>query len=173
MEDRKKVFAMHRVGIPVSVVGEGRTAGPQSSSSSNRTSLANLSKSLMNQRCTAWSRFTKGVNKRKKRVESVDEANAFSFWFGKSIVINDVLCWKCRIIASKNRKLDDGIRFPDDRETFSKSNNFPESNNKDPESEACIKSKVSGGVRHIRIQIQRTVATVAFCCVRYEAQDLK
>ena len=39
----------------------------------------------MNQRCTACSRFTKGVNKRKKRVESVDEANAFSLCFGKAL----------------------------------------------------------------------------------------
>ena len=42
----------------------------------DRTSLANSSKSLMNQRCAACSRFTKSVNKRKKKVESVNEANA-------------------------------------------------------------------------------------------------
>ena len=107
MADRKEVFTMQGVEIPVSAVGQSGKAGPQPSSSSDRTSLENSSKSLMNQRCSAYSRFTKGANKRKKRVESVDEANTFSLCFGKSIVLNDVLCWNCRIIACKNRKLDD------------------------------------------------------------------
>ena len=49
----------------------GWGSGPQPSSSSDRTPLANLSKYLMNQRCAACSRFTKSVNKHKKRVESV------------------------------------------------------------------------------------------------------
>ena len=49
---------------------------------------------------------------------------------------------------------------------------FSESSDRDPEFEARIKSKVSEGVEHIRIQIQRTVATHKYCCVCYEAQDL-
>ena len=79
--DRKKVFTMQGVGIPVSPIGQGGKAGPQLSSYNDRTSSANPSKSLMNQRCAACSRFTKSVNKRKKRVESVDEANASSLCF--------------------------------------------------------------------------------------------
>ena len=163
MADRKKVFTMQGVGIPESAVGQGGKAGPQPSSSSDRTLIANSSKSLMNQRCAACSRFTKSVNKRKKRVESVDEANAFSFCFGKSIVLDDVLCWNCRIIACKNGQLNDGSRFPDNEETFSESEDFSESSDKDPEFKARIKSKVSTGVEHIRIQIQRTVATHKYC----------
>ena len=89
--DRKKVFTMQGVEIPVPAVGQGGKAGPQPSSSSDRTPLVNSSKSLMNQRCAACSRFTRSVNKCKKRVESVGEANAFYFCFGKSIVLNDVL----------------------------------------------------------------------------------
>ena len=112
------------------------------------------------------------MNKHKKRVEFVDEANAFSLCFGKSIVLNDVLCWNCRIIACKNRKLDDGSRFPDNKGTFYESDDFSESSDKDPEFEASIKSKVSEGVEHIRIQIQRTVATHKYCCVCYKAQYL-
>ena len=92
MADSKKVFTIQIVGIPVSAVSQGEKAGSQPSSSSERTSLANSWKSLRNQRCAACSRFTKSVNKRKKRVESVDEASAFSLCFGKSIVFNDVLC---------------------------------------------------------------------------------
>ena len=92
MADRKKVFTMQVVGIPVSAVGQGGKAGPQPSSSSDHTSLANSSKNLRNQRCAACSRFTKSVNRRKERVESVDEANAFSLCFGKIIVLNDVSC---------------------------------------------------------------------------------
>ena len=103
----------------------------------------------MNLRYSACSRFTKSVNKRKKRVESVDEANSFSPCFGKCIVLNDVLCWNCRIIACKNRKLDDGSRFPDNRGTFFESNDFSESSDKDPKFEARIKSKVSESVEHI------------------------
>ena len=117
------------------------------------------------ERCAACSRFSKSVNKRKKIVESVDEANAFSLCFWKSIVLNDVLCWNCRIIARKNRKLDDVSQFPDNRGTFSESDNFSESNDKDPEFEIPIKYKVSEVVDHIRIQIQRTVATHKYCCV--------
>ena len=98
MTYRKKVFTMQGVGIPVSAVGQGGKAVPQPSSSSDRTSLANSSNSLMNQRCAACSRFAKSVNQRKQRVESVDEANAFSLCFGKSIVLNDVLCCNCRIL---------------------------------------------------------------------------
>ena len=67
------------------VVGQGGDAGPQPSSSSERTLLANSSKSLMNQRSAACIRFTKSVNKRKKRVESVGEANAFYLCFGKAL----------------------------------------------------------------------------------------
>ena len=126
----------------------------------------------MNQRCAACSRFTESVNKRKKRVESVDEANAFSLCFGKSIVVNNVLFWNCRNIACKNRKLDDDSRFPDNIRTFSESDNFSESSDKDPEFETRIKSKISEGVEHIRIQIQRTEATHKYYCVSYKAQDL-
>ena len=112
------------------------------------------------------------VNKRKKRVYSVNEANAFSLCFGKSIVHDDVLCWNCRIIACKNRKLNDDSRFPDNRGTFSESDDFSESSDKNPEFEACIKSKVYEDVEHIRIQKQRTVATHKYCCVCYEPQNL-
>ena len=68
--------------------------------------------------------------------------------------------------------MDDVSRFPDNRRTFSESDNFSESSDKDPEFEARIKSKVSEGVEHIRIQIQRTLSTHKYCCVCYEAQDL-
>ena len=152
------MFTMQRVGIPVSVVYQGGKARPQPLSSSDCSSLENPSKSLMNQRCAVCSRFTKSINNRNKRVESVDKANAFSLCFGKNIVLNDVLCWNCRIIACKNRKLDDGSRFPDNRRAFSKSNDLSESRDKDPEFEARIKSKVSEGVGHNRIHIQTTVA---------------
>ena len=151
MADRKKVFTIQGVGIPVSAVYQGEKVGPQPSSSCSRTSLENSSKSLMNQRCAVCSRFTKSVNKRKKRVESIDEANACSLCVGKSIVLNDALFWNCRIIAYKNRKLDDGSGFPDNRGTFSESDDFSESSDKGPELEARIKSKVSDGVEHIRI----------------------
>ena len=117
--------------------------------------------------------FTKSVNKRKKRVESVDEANAFSLCYGRSTVLNDVLCWNCRIIACKNRKLNDSSRFLDDRGTFSESDDFSESSDKDSEFEARIKSKVSEDVEHIRIQTQRTVTTHKYYCARYEAQTFK
>ena len=69
---------MQGVEFPVSVSGQGGEAGPQPLSSSDRTLLGNSSKSVMNQRCAACRRFTKSVNKRKKRVESVDEANVLS-----------------------------------------------------------------------------------------------
>ena len=62
----------------------------------------------MNQRCAACSRCTKSVKKRKKILESVDEANAFSLCF-------------------------DGSRFLDNRVPFSKSDDFSESRNRDPE----------------------------------------
>ena len=83
---------------------------------------ANSSKSLMNQKCAARSRFTKSGNKHKKRVESVDEANAFSHCFGKNIVLNLVLCCNCHIIACKDRKSDYGNRFPDNRGTVTSGN---------------------------------------------------
>ena len=35
-----------------------------------------------------------------------------------------------------------------------------------------IESNVSEDIEHIRIQIQRTVATHKYCCVCYEAQDV-
>ena len=111
MTYRKKLFTMQGVRIPVSAVVQGEKAGPEPSSSSDRTSLTNSSKILMNKRWAACRRFTKSVNKRKKRVESVDEANAFYLCFGSSIVLNDVLCWNCRIIACKNRKLDAIVDF--------------------------------------------------------------
>ena len=85
---------------------------------------------------------------------------------------NDVLYWNCRTIACKNRKLDNSSRFSDIRGTFSESGNFSESSYKDPEFETRIKSKVSEGFEHIRIQIQRSVATYKYCCVYYKAQDL-
>ena len=88
-------------------------------------------------------------------------------------MVSAVLCLNCRIIACKNRKLDDGSRFPDNRGTFSGCDDFMESSDKDPEFEARIKYKVSEGVEHIRIQIQRTVTTHKYCCVCYEAQDSK
>ena len=81
MADRKKVLTTQGSGIPVSAVGQGGKADPQTSSSSDRTSLANSSKSLMNQRYVACSRFTKSVNKHKKRVESVDEAKQSNVHF--------------------------------------------------------------------------------------------
>ena len=87
----------------------------------------------MNQRCAACSRFTASVIKSLKRVESVDEANAFFLCFGKSIVLNDVLCWNYRIVAYKNRKLEDGSLFPDNRGTFSEGDDFSESSDKNPE----------------------------------------
>ena len=71
----------------------------------------------------------------------------------------------CRIIACKNRKLNYGRRFPDNRGTFSESDDFSKSSDKNPEFEERIKSKVSEGVDHIRIQIERTVATHKYCCL--------
>ena len=124
MTDRNKVFKMQEVGIPISAVGQDGKAGPQPSLSSDRTSLVNPSKSLMNQSCATCNRLTKSVNKRKRRVESVDEANAFSFCFGKSILVTDVLSWNCCIIACKNRKMDDGSKFPANRGTFPESDDF-------------------------------------------------
>ena len=117
----------------------------------------------MNPRCVACGRFTKSVNKRKKEVESVNEANA-----EKSIVLNDVLWWNWRIIACKNRKLDDGSRFSDNRGTFSENDDFSESSDKDSEFETRIKSKVNERVEHIRIRIQWTVATYKYRYICYE-----
>lgn len=55
----------------------------------------------MNKRCVACSKFIKKVRGRKKIVLSTDEADAFSFYLGKNIAINNVLCGFCRVAAFK------------------------------------------------------------------------
>lgn len=65
-----------------------------------------MSATNKNPRCVGCNKFLFKVHGQKKKIEIEDEATNFSNKLQRTIVLNDILCSKCRVFQYKRRKFD-------------------------------------------------------------------
>jgi len=94
----------------------------------------------------------------KKKIETEDEVKIFSIKLQRTIIINDILCSKCRIFQYKKERLDvDFSIFGNDQS---------QSTSDDSSISIRLKPEVKeSNIERIEIPIQRTISTYKYCCL--------
>jgi len=100
------------------------------------------------------------VKGKKKIIKNVNEANDFSSCLQQIIVVNDILCTKCRLSIYKKK-------YPEkDAESETERDLPSESDTDNPTFEIQFRPKEAIiEVEYIEIPIQRTVTTHKYCCI--------
>jgi len=93
-----------------------------------------------------------------EKIETEDEATIFSTKLQRTIVVNDILCSKCRIFQYKKEKLDvDFSIFGNDQS---------QSTSDDSSINIRLKPEVQeSNIERIEVPIQRTISTHKYCCL--------
>lgn len=127
-----------------------------------------MSATNKNPRCAGCDKFLFKVHGQKKKIETEDEATNFSNKLQRTIVLNDILCSKCRVFQCKKEKLDVDCLISE--------NEIDElqSTSEDPAITIRLKPKVEeeSNIERIEVPIQRTVSTHKYCCLCSAATNL-
>jgi len=117
-----------------------------------------MSVPLKNPRCPGCDKFLFKKRGQKKKIETEDEATIFSTKLQRTIVVNDILCSKCRIFQYKKEKLDvDFSIFGNDQS---------QSTSDDSSINIRLKPEVQeSNIERIEVPIQRTISTHKYCCL--------
>jgi len=117
-----------------------------------------MSVPLKNSRCPGCDKFLFKKRGQKKKIETEDEATIFSTKLQRTIVVNDILCSKCRIFQYKKEKLDvDFSIFGNDQS---------QSTSDDSSINIRLKPEVQeSNIERIEVPIQRTISTHKYCCL--------
>ena len=128
-----------------------------------------MSESLKSSQCAGCSKLLKKITGLKKTISNEDEAMLFSSKLQRTIIVNDILCSKCRLTQYKEEKLDlDAESTSSQTENDQSGSVFD-----DPVFKVQLKSeKEKSELERIEIPIQRTVSTHKYCCVCFETKDL-
>lgn len=110
-------------------------------------------------KCADCDKFLNKVKGKKKMIHNENEANAFARLFQRNIIVNDILCNKCRLSIYSKSKKNSKSEIERDLPPF-------ELTSDDPTYEVQFKSKKSiSEVEYVEMHIQRTVATHKYCCI--------
>lgn len=115
--------------------------------------------SAINLKYAGCDTFLKKTTDKKKIVKNVNKANDFSSSLQRIIIVNDILCKKCRLFIYKKKNPEK------DAESETERDPPIESDTDDPIFEIEFKPKKTTEVECIEILIQRTVATHKYCCI--------
>lgn len=109
-------------------------------------------------KCAGCNTFLKKIKGKKKIVKNVNEANNFSSSLQRIIIVNDILCNKCRLSIYKNKNLGKDAESETERDSPSDTD--------DPTFEIQFRPEETiTEIECIEIPIQRTVATHKYCCI--------
>jgi len=100
------------------------------------------------------------VKGEKKIIKNVNEANDFSSSSQQIIVVNDILCTKCRLSIYKKKYPEKDVESKPERDLPSESDT-----NFDPFEIQFRPKEAITEVKYIEIPIQRTVTTHKYCCI--------
>lgn len=109
-------------------------------------------------KCAGCDKFLNKVKGKKKMIHNENEANAFARLFQRNIIVNDILCNKCRLSIYSKSKKNSKSEIERDLPPF-------ELTSDDPTYEVQFKSKNISEVEYVEMHIQRTVATHKYCCI--------
>jgi len=117
-----------------------------------------MSVPLENPRCPGCDKFLFKKCGQKEKIETEDEATIFFTKLQRTIVINDILCSKCRIFQYKKEKLDvDFSIFGNDQS---------QSTSDDSSISVRLKPEVKeSNIERIEVPIQKTISTHKYCCL--------
>ncbi|XP_011873641.1 PREDICTED: uncharacterized protein LOC105565230, partial [Vollenhovia emeryi] len=122
----------------------------------------------MHSKCAGCDKSLKKIRGKKKLIRHEDEANTFAHLLQQNIIVNDIICSKCRLSIYRKQK-------PEIDPTLETENDLPsfESTSDDPTFEVQLKSKEAiSEIEYVEIPIQRTVATHKYCCICFSIQNL-
>ncbi|XP_018403017.1 PREDICTED: uncharacterized protein LOC108779943 [Cyphomyrmex costatus] len=113
-------------------------------------------------RCAACSKYLHKTSGTKKVIINEEEASIFSNYLQKTIVVQDILCSKCRLFQNKKKKLDEDVDS-----TFSvEYGDHSESSSNDPTFSMNLKTvENKANYEKIEVQLPRTVSTHKYCCL--------
>lgn len=117
-------------------------------------------------KCTGCDMLLRKIKGKKKLIRNEDEANVFGRSLQRTIIINDIICNKCRLSIYKKQKpkKESESEIETDLQSF-------ESTSDDPTFEVQFKSKETE-IEYVEIPIQRTVATHKYCCICSATENL-